>query len=77
MSGEIPFFITGEVVEIWSVSGIAIAKVCNGNIYHLRRNTPGIDFSKLELGTLVDCEVTSALARVLSAKIVGKINKEQ
>ena len=76
MAGEIPFYVEGKVVEIMNGSEIAIVRVSNGNLYHLKPGTPGIDFYKLELDQIARCEVTSMLTRVLSARIVGKINKE-
>ena len=59
MPGEIPFYVTGEVVELLN-SEIKIVKVQNGNLYHLRPSTPGIDFYSIEKGMLVKCEVTGA-----------------
>lgn len=69
MPGEIPYFIKGKVAEILP-QDIIIVKVPNGNLYHLTTNTPGIEFSRLCKGDIVECEVTSMLTRVLSARTV-------
>jgi hypothetical protein len=69
MPGEYPFFIEGKVVEIM-VQEITIVKVPNGNLYHLRPSTPGIDYYSLRKDDTVIMEVTSLLTRVLSAKVV-------
>jgi|AntAceMinimDraft_6_1070360.scaffolds.fasta_scaffold322555_1 hypothetical protein len=71
MPGEIPFFIEGRIVEILPNSEMALVKVLNGNIYHLFPYTPGIIFDSLRLEQTVRLEVTSALARVLSANILA------
>ena len=76
MPSEIPFFVEGKIVEIMNGREIAIVRVPNGNLYHLKPSTPGIDFYKLELDRVVKCEVTTMLTRVLSAQVVAKINKE-
>jgi hypothetical protein len=76
MPGEIPFYVTGEVVELLN-SEIKIVKVQNGNLYHLRPSTPGIDFYSIEKGMLVKCEVTSVLTRILSATVIGRVLNEQ
>ena len=68
MPGEFPFFIVGKVVDL-SVPNLAIVKVENGNLYNVNSYTPGIEFSKLTKGTLVELEVTNTLTRVFSAKI--------
>jgi hypothetical protein len=72
MSGELPFFIEGQVVDFSIPYHIAYVKVVNGNIYHLRPDTPGIDFSKLRKNQIVRLEVTTMLTRVLSATIIEK-----
>lgn len=69
MSREFPFFIKGTVVEILPQE-ITIVKVPNGNLYHLKPSTPGIEYSRLQKGDIVECEVTSMLTRVLSAKVI-------
>jgi len=71
MPREIPYFVTGNVVEILSQE-VAIVKVTNGNLYHLKPNTPGIDYYRLLIGDVVQCEVTSVLTRVLSARVIKK-----
>lgn len=70
MSGERPFFIEGQVVDIPAGYDVAYVKVPNGNIYHLRPDTPGIDFSKLQISQIIRLEVTTKLTRVLSASII-------
>lgn len=72
MSGEYPFFIEGRVVDIQIGYNIAYIKVPNGNIYHLKPDTPGIDFQKLKKGQKIRLEVTTMLTRVLSASIIEK-----
>lgn len=69
MPGEIPFFIVGKVVDL-SVPNLAIVKVVNGNLYNVNSNTPGVEFSKLSKGQLVELEITNALTRVFSARII-------
>lgn len=71
MLKETPYFIRGSVVEIL-LKEIVIIKVSNGNLYHITPNTPGIDFYRLLVGDIVECEVTSVLTRVLSARIIKK-----
>lgn len=70
MPREIPFFIRGKVAEIMPGYRTAIIRVPNGNIYHVTPNTPGIDFDRLKMDLIVECEVTTILTRVLSARIV-------
>lgn len=69
MSGELPFFIEGRLVEIISSAGLALVKVPNGNIYHLHPETPGINFKDLQVGQIIKLEVITTLTRVLSAQI--------
>ena len=69
MPGELPFFIVGKVVDL-SVPNLAIVKVSNGNLYNVNSYTPGIEFNKLSKGDLVELEITNALTRVFSAKII-------
>jgi hypothetical protein len=71
MPGEKPYFIVGKVVEIIDAHEIACVKVPNGNIYHLRPSTPGIDFYHIAVDMVIRCEITSALTRVLSASIIS------
>jgi len=68
MPGEIPFFVTGKVAIIHF--DVAYVKISTGNVYHVYPWTAGIEFDKLVIGTQVECEVTSMLTRVLSAKII-------
>lgn len=70
MPGEVPYFIEGWIVDITPDKRIAYAKVSNGNVYHLYRDTPYLEFEKLEKDTLVLLEVTSRLIQVWSAKII-------
>lgn len=70
MPGERPFFIEGEITEVLIPYEIAYVKVDNGNVYHLKPSTPGINFYELKAGMNVRLEVTSLLTRVLSAKII-------
>lgn len=72
MPGEIPFFIEGQVVDFSTQYNIAYVKVQNGNVYHLRPDTPGINFSNLRKAQKVRLEVTTMLTRVLSASILEK-----
>lgn len=69
MAGEIPYFIRGKVVEILPQE-VTIVKVPNGNLYHLKPSTPGIEYHRLLKDDIVECEVTSVLTRVLSARVV-------
>ena len=69
MPGEIPYFIQGKVVDISIAYKKAYVKVDNGNVYHLTPKTPGIDYEELSIGVIVECEITSMLTRVLSARI--------
>jgi hypothetical protein len=71
MAGELPFFITGKIVEVSPSYELALVKVQNGNIYHLTPATKGIDFYKLYKDQLVRLEVTTVLTRVLSATIIN------
>lgn len=70
MPGERPFYIIGKVAEISVIHYLAYVKVDNGNVYQLHPNTVGIDFDKLDIGQLIELEVTSILTRVLSARIL-------
>lgn len=70
MSGEIPYFIIGKVVEVMPQYNVAYVKVDNGNVYNLTPKTPGIHFQDLKKGMIVECEITSMLIRVLSARIL-------
>jgi hypothetical protein len=70
MPGEFPFFIRGKITEIMPGNKTAIVKVSNGNTYHVTPNTPGIEFDRLVKDLIVECEVTTMLTRVLSARIV-------
>jgi hypothetical protein len=72
MSGERPFFIEGQVVEVSAGYNIAYVKVSNGNVYHLHPNTPGINFKDLKKSQIIRLEVTTMLTRVLSASIIEK-----
>lgn len=70
MPGELPFLIKGKVVFISQFEKLAYVKVSNRNIYYLFSYTPGIDFDKLEIGMIIELEITTMLSRVLSAKII-------
>lgn len=70
MPGEKPFYIVGEVKQISNVENIAYVRVPNGNVYYVYGYTPGIDFARLKIGTMVNMEVTTMLTRVLSASII-------
>lgn len=67
MPREIPYFVRGTIVEILPQE-VTVVKVANGNLYHLKPNTPGIEYSRLLVGDVVQCEITSELTRVLSAR---------
>lgn len=69
MPRETPFFIIGKIVEILPQE-IIIVKVPNGNIYHITPSTPGIVFDRLVVNLIMECEVTTMLTRVLSARVV-------
>lgn len=71
MPGEIPFYIVGTVATLLPGFGVAYVKVLNGNVYHLHPDTPGVDFSKLYIGQIVELEITSMLTRVLSATLIN------
>lgn len=71
MPGEMPYFIEGKVVQVLPQYQVAFVKVENGNVYHLTPKTPGIDFQELSVGMIVECEITSMLIRVLSARILS------
>ena len=60
----------GKIVEIMA-NEIAIVRVVNGNIYHLRPSTPGINFYMLKVDDKVVIEITTELVRVLSAIILS------
>lgn len=70
MPRETPYFIKGWISEIFLDGLLAVVSVENGSIYHLTPFTPGIEFSELAIGVKVECEITSKLIRVLSAKIL-------
>lgn len=70
MPGELPFFIEGQLVDLSIPYGIAFVKVHNGNIYHLKPDTPGINFKDLKKTQIIRLEVTTMLTRVLSASII-------
>lgn len=70
MSGEMPYFIIGKIVEVMPQYNVAYVKVDNGNVYNLTPKTPGINFRDLKKGMTVECEITSMLIRVLSARIL-------
>jgi hypothetical protein len=70
MPGELPFWIDGEVKLLSPDTKEAYVRVPNGNVYILRSDTPGINFEELKIGTMVSCEVTLRLTRVLSARII-------
>ncbi len=70
MPGLIPFYIIGTVARVPPGAGIAYAKVSNGNVYYLYPNTPGLDFSKLQIGQMIELEVTNEVIRVYSARIL-------
>lgn len=70
MSGQIPFFIEGKVVDFSMEHNIAYVKVPNGNVYHVRQDTPGLDFNKIVKGQIIKLEITNMLTRVLSASII-------
>ena len=67
MPGEIPFFVTGKISAIRG--DVAYVKIQTGNVYNLYPWTPGIEFTRLTIGQVIECEVTSMLIRVLSAKL--------
>jgi hypothetical protein len=71
MAGELPFFVTGKIVEVSLAYEIAYAKVPNGNVYHLFPSTRGIDFYTLQKDQQIRLEVTTILTRVLSASIIN------
>ena len=71
MPGEMPYFIEGKVAEVLPAYQVAYVKVDNGNVYHLTPKTPGINFQELKVGMIVECEITSMLTRVLSARILS------
>ncbi len=71
MPGEIPYFIQGKIVDKAIAHRIAYVKVDNGNVYNLIPTTPGIVFEELKIGMIVECEITSKLIRVLSARILA------
>jgi hypothetical protein len=70
MPGVIPFHIIGTVAKVPEGAGIAYAKVQNGNVYYLYPHTPGLDFSKLKVGQIIELEVTNEVTRVFSARIL-------
>lgn len=70
MPAELPFFIVGTVASIVQYEKTAYIRVANGNVYHVFPFTPGINFSDLSVGKRVECEVTTKLTRVLSAKVI-------
>jgi hypothetical protein len=70
MPGEKPFFLNATVTEVSLSHNIAYARVINGNVYNLKPDTPGLDFSKLKKGQIVEIEITTKLVRVLSARLI-------
>ena len=68
MPGELPFFVTGKIANIYADT--AYVKVPTGNVYHIHPNTQGIEFGRLKKDLIIQCEVTTMLTRVLSARIV-------
>lgn len=74
MSGQLPFWVKGELKILSSTD--AYVRIPTGNVYLLRPDTPGIDFSKLKKGQIISCEVTQMLTRVLSAKIISDAAEE-
>jgi len=70
MPGEIPFWVEGEVKLIIDHAGEAYVKVPTGNVYLLTPYTPGVEFSKLKIGTKVLIEITTRLTFVYSAKLL-------
>ena len=68
MPGELPFFVIGEIANIYGDT--AYVKIHTGNVYNIYPYTPGIDFKKLKKGMTIKCEVTKLLTRVLSAEIL-------
>ena len=72
MPGVKPFFIDGEVVEFLDSGRLALAKVNNGNVYHLTQYTECLDYKKLKIGTKVRLEITTQLVKVYSATIIGE-----
>ena len=70
MPGEIPFWVEGELKLYYPLTKEAYVRVPNGNVYILKPSTPGIIFEELKIGMIIQCEVTTKLTRVLSAKVV-------
>lgn len=68
MPKELPFYVVGKIADI--LVNTAYVKISTGNVYHLTPNTPGIEFDKLRKGMMAECEVTTLLTRVLSARII-------
>lgn len=68
MPGELPFFVKGYVAVL--LHSMALVKTKTGYIYELFPDTEGLEFNKIVLDDIVECEVTSRLTRVLSASII-------
>jgi hypothetical protein len=68
MSVERPFFIKCKVVEVSPWHPLVIVKGINGNVYHIRNDTPGIKFEDIELDMIIEIEITSRLTRVWSTR---------
>ena len=64
-------FVNGEVVEMLEGFGLAHVRTCQGQIYGLNRDTPGIEFSQLREGVRVRCKVTAKFHRVVPAQLIG------
>lgn len=67
----IPYWVTGEIKILLQHAGEAFVKIPNGNVYSLTPSTPGIEFNKLTVGTVVEIEITNRLDRVYSARIIS------
>ena len=74
MSVERPIFIKGKVVEVSPWHPLIIVKGVNGNVYHIRKDTPGIKFEDIKLDQILEIEITSRLTRVWSTRKI--INNE-
>lgn len=73
MPGEKPFFVKGYVASL--MPGMALIKVQNGNVYEVFPHTVNLEFDKLTRNCIVECEVTTRLTRVLSAKIYSSVEQ--
>ncbi len=69
MAGVFPHWIAGEVKIL--LQDEAYVRVPNGNVYTLHRTTPGINFSQLRVGLIIEIEITDRLDRVYSARIIS------